>query len=192
MPETQSTRRLQWLLWALLIWAIVIFGRLFLLQVVRHDDLLRLAQQQQQRVVEIQAERGAILDRNGQPLAKSQPAESVCVNPHRITNATVAADLLSRVLPDLDRDKLFEKIQTAKRRDSGFLWIKRKVTAEEARRVRGLKLEWVEFRPETRRFYPHRQLAAHVLGAMGIANREDTIERGTAGVESSFDDDLAG
>jgi len=122
MPENQSTRRLQALLWMLLVWAFVIFGRLFLLQVVRHDDLLRLAQQQQQRVVEIQAERGSIFDRNGQPLAKSQPAESVCVNPHKITNPTVAAEFLSRLL-DLDRDKLLDKIQTAKRRDSGFLWI---------------------------------------------------------------------
>src|SRR5712692_6960981 len=105
MPETQSTRRLQVLLWFLLIWAVVIFGRLFFLQVVHHDDLLRLAQQQQQRVVEIQADRGAIFDRNGQPLAKSQPSESICVNPQKITNTAVAADLLSGVL-DMERSKL--------------------------------------------------------------------------------------
>ena len=49
MPETQSTRRLQWLLWILLVWVGVIFVRLVSLQVIHHDDLLRLAQQQQQR-----------------------------------------------------------------------------------------------------------------------------------------------
>ena len=64
--------------------------------------------------------------------------------------------------------------------------------SEEADRLRSLKLDWVEFRPEMRRFYPHRQLAAHVVGSMGIVSADDTIERGTAGIESSFDEDLAG
>jgi cell division protein FtsI (penicillin-binding protein 3) len=72
------------------------------------------------------------------------------------------------------------------------LWVKRKVTADEAGRVRSYKLDYVEFRPETRRFYPHGQLAAHVIGTVGIADPNDTMERGTAGVEMSLDDDLAG
>ena len=88
----------------------VIFGRLVWLQVFQHDDLLRLAQA-------AAAEDGGdsrrcaapILDRTGQPLAKSLPAESVCVNPQKIPDAGVAADLLSRIL-DLDRAKLFEQI----------------------------------------------------------------------------------
>ena len=73
LPPT--TQRLQWLLWALLAWAGVIFGRLVWLQVIRHDDLLHLAEQQQQRTEEVQALRGSILDRTGQPLAKTMPAE---------------------------------------------------------------------------------------------------------------------
>ena len=190
MPETQTTRRLHWLLWMLLAWAGVIFMRLVWLQVIHHDDLLRAAQQQQQRYVEVQATRGAILDRSGQPLAKSLPAESICVNPQKIPDAEVAADLLSRVL-DLDHAKLLEKIQEASRRRSGFLWIKRKVSAEEAARVRSLKLDWVEFRPEMRRFYPHGTLAAHVLGSVGMVS-DESVERGTAGIEAKFEDDLAG
>ena len=67
----------------------------------------------------------------------------------------------------------------AKRRDSGFLWVKRKVTAEEAERVRSLKLDWVEFRPEMRRFYPHGQLASHVLGSIGH-RRSATMRSSTA------------
>ena len=132
MPETQSTRRLQWLLWLLLAWVGVIFARLVWLQVFHHDDLLRQAQQQQQRTVEIQAARGTILDRTGQPLAKSLPAESVCVNPQRIPDAGVAADMLSRVL-DLDRARCSTKSQVATLRDSGFLWIKRKVSGGRSR-----------------------------------------------------------
>src|SRR5580692_5906656 len=191
MPETQSTKRLLWLLRALITWVVVIFLRLIWLQVLQHDDLLRQAQSQQQKVVPIQAQRGSILDRSGQPLAKSLPAESVLVNPKRVKDAVVTANLLAPIL-GLDRNQLAERIRAAIRRDSGFLWVKRKVTADEAERVRSYRLVEVEFKEETRRFYPHGQLAAHVLGSVGIANPNETIERGTAGVEMSLDDDLAG
>jgi len=191
MPETQSTKRLLWLLRALIAWVVVIFLRLIWLQVLQHDELLRQAQSQQQRVVPIQAQRGSILDRSGQPLAKSLPAESVLVNPKRVKDAVVTANLLAPIL-GLDRRQLAEKIRAGMRRESGFLWVKRKITASEADRVRTYRLAEVEFKEETRRFYPHGQLAAHVLGSVGIANPNETIERGTAGVEMSLDDDLAG
>ncbi len=191
MQETQSTKRLLWLLRALILWVVVIFLRLIWLQVMQHDDLLRQAQSQQQRVVLIQAQRGSILDRAGQPLAKSLPAESVLVNPKRIKDPQVAANLLGPIL-GLNSRQLAEKIRSASRRDLGFLWVKRKLTASEAERVRSYRLDYVEFRPETRRFYPHGQLAAHVLGSVGIANPNDTIEAGTAGIELSMDEDLAG
>src|SRR5580704_16144592 len=119
MPETQSTRRLLWLLRALICWGVVIFLRLIWLQVLQHDDLLRQAQSQQQKVVPIQAERGSILDRFGQPLAKSLPAESVLVNPKRIRDAAVAANLLAPIL-GVDAAQLKEKIRTASRREQGF------------------------------------------------------------------------
>ena len=191
MPETQSTRRLLWLLRALICWGVVIFLRLIWLQVLHHDDLLKQAQSQQQKVVPIQAQRGSILDRTGQPLAKSLPAESVLVNPKRIRDAAVAAHLLAPIM-GLDSRHLEEKIRIASLRDLGFLWVKRKVTADEAERVRSYRLEYVEFKAETRRFYPHGQLASHVVGTVGIANPNETIERGTAGIEMSLDDDLAG
>ena len=148
MPDTRITRRLKWLLWILLLWVGIIFSRLISLQVIQHDELLRMAQQQQQKMVPIAAMRGAILDRTGQPLAKTLPVESILVNPQKIPDAGVAADLMSRLLK-LDRAKLYDQIATAKRRGNGFLWIKRKVDAAEAEQIRGLKLEWVEFRAES-------------------------------------------
>jgi len=65
MPETPHSRRLQWLLWLLLLWVGAIFARLLSLQIFHHDDLVRQADQQQQKVVEIQAARGTIFDRTG-------------------------------------------------------------------------------------------------------------------------------
>jgi cell division protein FtsI (penicillin-binding protein 3) len=191
MPETLSTRRLRWLLRLLLVWAGAVFCKLIWLQVVHHDELVKLAEQQQQKTVEIEAPRGTIFDRTGQPLAKTLPAESICINPLKIPDAGVAADLLSRVL-DLKRPALYNRITMAKLHNSGFLWVKRKVTEEEANRVRSLQLDWVEFRPEMRRFYPHGELASHVLGSTGIVDPDDVIEHGNGGVEMSFDDELSG
>jgi cell division protein FtsI (penicillin-binding protein 3) len=191
MPESQTTRRLHVLLWVLLAWGAAIFARLISLQVIHHDDLLRLAQQQQQRTREIPAMRGTIFDRAGQPLAKSIPAQSICVNPQKIRDSAMAAEILARSL-DLDRDQIFQRIEAAKLRGSGFLWIKRKIMAEEAERLQSLKLDWVELRPEILRLYPHHQLAAHVIGFMGMTNPNDSMEHGVAGVEASFDEDLAG
>jgi cell division protein FtsI (penicillin-binding protein 3) len=190
VPETQPNRRLTWLLRGLLVWFAAIFLRLVWLQVVRHDDLLRLAQQQQQKRVEIPALRGTIFDRDGRPLAKSLPAESIFVNPLHIPNPAVAADLLSRLL-DIDRVQLLDHITSAKLRGSGFLWVKRKVDASEAERVRNLKLDYVEFQPEMRRFYTRGELASHVVGTTGMVD-DDIAEHGTAGIEAQFDEELAG
>src|SRR5258708_21478148 len=172
MLENQSARRLRWRLWAMLVWTGAIFVRLAWLQVIHHDDLLKLAQQQQQKMVEIPALRGTIFDRTGQPLAKTLPAESICVNPLKIPDAGVAADILSRVL-DLDRATLYNRIVMAKARKTGFLWVQRKVSAEIAAHPPSLPFEWLEFRSEMRRFYPHGQLAAHVLGSTGIVDPDD-------------------
>ncbi len=191
MPETLSTRRLRWLLRLLLVWAGAVFCKLIWLQVIHHGELVKLAEQQQQKTVEIEAARGTIFDRTGQPLAKTLPAESICINPLKIPDAGVAADLLSRIL-DLKRGPLFNRISLAKVRNTGFLWVKRKVSAEEAERVRSLHLDWVEFRPEMRRFYPHGELASHVLGSTGIVDPDDVIEHGNGGIEMSFDDELSG
>src|SRR6476660_1438562 len=110
MHLSPTTRRLQWLLWGMLAWALAIFGRLVWLQVIRHDDLLRQAQQQQQRTEEVQALRGSILDRTGQPLAKTLPADSVAVDPQKIPDLKIAADLLGRTL-NLDRSELYQRLQ---------------------------------------------------------------------------------
>ena len=109
----------------------------------------------------------------------------------KIPDVGVAADILSRVL-DLDRKPLYARLASAKEHKSGFMWVKRKVLPDEAARIRSLKFDWVEFREEMRRFYPHGQLAAHVLGSTGMLSQDDTVERGNAGVEKELDDELSG
>jgi cell division protein FtsI (penicillin-binding protein 3) len=180
-----ATKRVHVLVRVAFIWAALIVARLIQLQVIQHHKFAEMAHDQQQRVDEIKAPRGAILDRYGQRLAMSLPAESVCVDPLRVPDLSVAADVLSRVL-NLDHNDLLVKLQTALDDHRGFLWVKRKISREEAKRLRDLNLEWIEFRTESQRFYPNRSLAAHVIGSV------DFEEDGNGGVEQSLNDQLAG
>jgi len=193
MVLTPTTRRLQELLWVLLAWAGIIFGRLVWLQVIRHDELLRMAEQQQQKIIEVQALRGSILDRTGQPLAKTLPADSALVDPQKIPDLKVATDKISSALGlrGNERSLLYQRLRSYQARGSHFMWVARKMDSAPADRLRAQNLPYVEFRTELRRFYPHDALASHALGAIGYVDGSDA-ERGSAGIEASFEEDLAG
>jgi cell division protein FtsI (penicillin-binding protein 3) len=183
--DTQAIGRLRVLARVCCVWGALILLRLLDLQVLEHETYTRLAAQQQQRRIEVRAPRGDILDRNGRTLAMSLPVDSVCINPLRVPDRTLAADLLARVL-DLNRAELLERIENAYAAGRGFVWVKRKLSPEESARLRSYKLDWIEFRTESRRFYPKATLAAHVLGSV------DHEENGNAGIELALNSDLQG
>jgi cell division protein FtsI (penicillin-binding protein 3) len=183
--EPLANSRLRILARASFIWGFLILARLVSLQIVRHDEYQKLAQQQQDREVEIQAPRGIIFDRMGRPLAMSLPVDSVCINPLRVPDLALAADLLSRVL-EVDGDVLLGKMASAVDNHRGFLWVKRKITPEESAKLRSYNLDWVEFRTESRRFYPKDTVGANLLGGV------DHVEKGNAGVELSLNEELQG
>lgn len=170
-----------------LLWAALIAGRQVWIQVVRHEHYRKLAGQQQKRLIELRAPRGAIFDRNGQPMAMSLPVDSVCVNTLRAPELPLAVDILAPILK-LDREELLDKLRAAagNRKRRGFVWIKRRISLEESDRLRSLKLDWIEFRQESQRIYPHGSIGAHVVGDVNHA------EHGTSGVELSLDADLRG
>ena len=72
----------------------------------------------------------------------------------------------------------------AREHNRGFVWVKRKISPDEAARLRSLKLEWMGFGTESQRHYPKGAVAAHVLGSV------DHDESGNAGLEFSLDRDL--
>ena len=125
-----SPRRLRWLARIFLAWAVIVFGRLFYLQVSQNSYYEKLAEKQHTREVEIQSPRGDLLDRASQPLALSLPVPSICVNPRLVRDPAMAAEVLSGVL-QLNRKEVEARIIAAKARHRGFLWIKRKASAEE-------------------------------------------------------------
>src|SRR5690242_5637176 len=183
--DTLATKRVHMLARLAFLWAVLIAGRLIQLQIVQHGKYKKLAGHQQERVIEVRAPRGMILDRHGERLAMSLLVESVCVDPLRVPDLSIASDILAKVL-SLNASDLLGQLQAAVANHRGFLWIKRKVTPEEAARLRDLKLDWIEFRTESQRFYPNRTLAAHLLGGV------DFEEHGNAGIEQSLNDKLEG
>jgi cell division protein FtsI (penicillin-binding protein 3) len=163
----------------LLLGAIVV--RLGYLQILRHDELSRLAERQYSKTIPLRPERGPILDRNGYALAVSAAVESVYALPARIADRAAVAAALAPHLGERPRD-----VQQRLASDRPFVWVKLKIPPPAAEAIRALRLPGVGTVPETLRFYPSRDLAAHVLGFVG---RDD---RGLEGVELAHDKSLAG
>jgi len=165
----------------LALWAGAIGARLWSLQVARHDEFVRRAERQQQRVIELDPPRGTIYDAAGRELAVSVEVESAFAVPREVGDARAAAAKLARVL-GVDRTRL-ERLLA---QDREFVWVARKLDPPDARAVRDLKLDGVYFLEESKRYYPMRQLAAQVLGYVGTDNH------GLAGLEAIYERVVAG
>ncbi|MCU1292092.1 MAG: Peptidoglycan glycosyltransferase, partial [Bryobacterales bacterium] len=187
VPLAKSTERL--LITGLILtgWALIVLLRLFQLQVLAHDKYQRIGDSQQEKMLPIEAPRGAILDRNGNYLAISSPSQFVVVNPARIPDKATAAALLGRIL-GMDAEKLEADLvaAAASRHHHGYFIVDPRVSAEKAEALRAMKLDWLDIQHGSLRTYPNGQLAAHVIGSVGAEGH------GSAGIELKLDKDLAG
>ena len=165
----------------LLLWAGGICGRLIYLQVVRYGEFVQRASRQQQRTIDVTPRRGIIYDRNGQELAMSVMVDSVFAVPSEIPDQPTTAALLGRVLRT-NPNELLSRIRGSR----NFAWLARKIDNDTADRIRALNLKGIYFQQEPRRFYPKRELAAQVLGYVGMD------DEGLAGIERNFDEELRG
>jgi len=178
-------RRLKWLAWIVVAWGASIFLKLVSLQVIHHREYVNLARARQELVVEISGPRGTLFDRNGQVLAMSAPTESVYINPLKVPDLGLAAQILSAEL-QLDRAELFATMQAAKDNHRGFLWIKHRISYDESQHLKSLNLDWISLQHESQRHYPNGTLAAHLLGGV------DFEEKGNGGIERALEADLKG
>jgi len=167
------------------LWAAGIEARLVFLQVYRHADLEARAENQSARTIPISAKRGDILDRQGRVLAYSVDSESVYGVPREIENATGAAASLCHALGDCsakDRDALEARL----RQKRSFVYVRRQVSPAQGRKIADLALDGIGFVKEDRRFYPKKELAAQLLGFVGVDNK------GLAGLEAAYDSQISG
>ena len=167
------------------LWASGIQARLVFLQVYKHADLAARAENQSARAIPISAKRGDILDRHGRVLAYSVDSESVFAVPPDIESASNAAAAVCRALADCsakDQEALVARL----RQKRAFVYVRRQVTPAQARRIADLGLEGIRFVKEDHRFYPKKQLAAQLLGFVGVDNK------GLAGLEAAYDSQIRG
>jgi cell division protein FtsI (penicillin-binding protein 3) len=171
-----------------LFWAILIFFRLFWLQVVRHSDFVERAQRQQQRTFEVAPRRGVLYDRNLRELAMTVQVDSIFAVPSEIEDKQAAAHVLAAIVHTDPSDTQNSEEQIAARLAAGrnFAWVARRVTPEVAAKVKALPLKGIYFQKEFQRFYPDNEIAAQVLGYVG------TEDKGLGGIEQKFEARLHG
>ncbi len=163
-------------------WVLLIAARLYDLQVVRYEHFAGKAERQQQRVVTLDPPRGTIYDAHGRELAVSVQVDSAYAVPPEIKDPAGTARKIGAVVPGLDVKKLARHLSG----DRDFVWVARKLDPPVAARVHALDLPGIYFLPESKRYYPMRELAAQVLGYVGTDNQ------GLAGLELVYDKEIAG
>ena len=179
--RNSANKRLYLLGAILVLWAGAICLRLVYLQIFRYGDFEQRAQRQQQRTTEVAARRGIIYDRAGRELAMSVSVDSVFAVPVDIPDLAGTISLVARITK-ADPRELLAKCKAART----FCWLARKADAETADRIRAMNLRGIYFQKESKRFYPKRELAAQVLGYVGMD------DEGLSGIERADDDDLQG
>ena len=155
-------------------------ARLAHLQIVRHSELTALAARQYSRTVVLPSQRGPIVDRHGAALATSGPADSLFAQPRSLGDPVRVAARLAPILetPEAELHAAFVSGRP-------FVWLRRRVPPALSAQVRALREPGLDLVPEPMRLYPNRELAAHVVGFVGV-------DGGLEGVERAWDRDLAG
>ncbi len=167
----------------------VLLGRAAWVQVIGSDFYQRQGEIRFARTLELPANRGRVLDRNGIILASSVPAPSIWAIPEDVDTKSedgrVKVRRLAQLL-EMPLETLRLKLAVDDEEERKFVWLKRQVDEGVAQEIAALGIKGVYQRKEYKRQYPEGEAAAHVVG---FTNIEDV---GQEGIELSFQKQLAG
>ena len=177
---------------------IVLFFKLYSLQITRHEELQAKAVSQQTRSSVVTANRGTIYDASGNILAISSTAETIFLSPKEMNDALndtenpaawtkeMVASTLAKIL-DISEEGILKKMT---RTDSMYEVLKYRVDEDIADQVRKFindnKVKGVYLSTDAKRYYPYGDLAAQVIGFVG------TDYTGLFGLEAEYDKELQG
>jgi cell division protein FtsI (penicillin-binding protein 3) len=153
------------------------------LQLLDHGFLAKQGDDRSMRVVKIAAHRGAITDRNGEPLAVSTPVDSVWVNPQELNDNI---DQLPKLAKALKQDQQWLARRITSNLDREFLYLVRHMPPDQAAHIKALGIPGVYLLREYRRYYPAGEVAGHVVGFTTVD------DKGQEGLELGFDQLLNG
>ncbi|HSM11383.1 MAG TPA: penicillin-binding protein 2 [Lysobacter sp.] len=163
--------------------AIALVARALDIQVVNNEFYVEQGDSRSLRVIPIATSRGMITDRNGEPLAVSTPVESVWANPQELLEHPARIPQLAQLV-GMPVEELSRKL--GQRADKEFMYLQRRISPGNARRILAHEIPGVYSQREFRRFYPQGEALAHVLGFTNID------DRGQEGLELAFDEWLTG
>jgi cell division protein FtsI (penicillin-binding protein 3) len=162
---------------------VAVLSRAYYLQIIKMDEWVKRAERQHQKTVQLTPGRGNISDRNDLPLAVSIEMDSCFAEPKVMENIPETAARLAPLL-EMTRQELEKKITDNKQKH--FVWLQRRMTPVQRKRIEALELDGIEFVKETKRFYPNSEVAAHVVGFTGLD------PEGLEGIEKRYDKDILG
>ncbi|MGK2932600.1 MAG: peptidoglycan D,D-transpeptidase FtsI family protein [Solirubrobacterales bacterium] len=179
MPRLEKRVGLLFFFCLLMLMGIMV--RAFYLQGIQGASYASQAAGQQQDIIEVPGLRGALLDRNGLPLAGSEPGASIYATPYQIKDPNAESEAVAKAL-DANPEDVYEAIT----QPGGFSYVAKKVDLAHAGKVEKLGLEGIGQHPDTIRTRPQGDLASQVIGAV---NEEGD---GLSGLEASQDGALRG
>lgn len=160
----------------------VVIGKALKIQVIDRADLLARAHSQFFRETKVYPKRGNILDRNLNPLAINIQTYSIFTIPKNMSRGYKELKEIKKIIPELDHGNLFREV----RRRNRFTWIARKIQLEDKQVEKLKELKGVYLESVPKRLYPNHELAAQILGFVGVDNK------GLSGIEYLFDEELKG
>jgi cell division protein FtsI (penicillin-binding protein 3) len=179
--RNSTSFRLYLLAGLFVLWCCGICVRLVYLQIFRYGTFEQRALHQQQRTEEVSARRGIIYDRYGNELAMSINVDSIFAVPSEMPKPASTMSLLARITKQ-DPRELNARCEASK----SFCWVARKPDPEVSERIRSLNLRGIYFQKESKRYYPKNELAAQVLGYVGMD------DKGLSGIEREYEGQLHG
>lgn len=168
----------------MLIALFLVIVKVFYIQVFEYKKLNKLASDLWSRNLEIEADRGKILDRNGVVLADNLTTSSLVLIPNQMKDKKKVTKELSSILGisyDAMKKHVYKKTSIERVHPEG-----RRLSYDVAKKISDLKLDGVYLVKESKRNYPYKDFLAHVLGYVGIDNQ------GLSGIELQYDKYLKG
>lgn len=172
----------------------VLLAKMYSVQVVDRNVWREKLERAQVRSQRLWRKRGTVFDTNGTPLAFSYTTWSLAADPLLIIDKNRqygggdvpgAAARVATIL-GWDANGRAKLEQIFSQESSRFVWIARRLEPAIATRIRALKMKGLILSPEYKRFYTNPHLAPAVIGLVGAD------DKGLAGVEYSYDDQLSG
>ena len=169
------------------LWFCIVVIRLIQLQVIDHAHFKSIVSNQNQNKYKVNPERGTIYDRNESILARSIQSHSIFLAPYEDEPQTPLFEKLDQIKPilKLSLNKI-NWIKTRIKNKDSFIWVKRKIDLRTFQAVKKLNLKGIYSQVETKRIYPKKTLAAHIIGKV------DIDEVGQSGIEYKYNSILGG